>query len=131
MPPRESFLRSAAPERGLATKHLVQDTSESIDIGSLIYRNFAGRLFRAHVGGSAGPQSLGGPPLSRGRIHGPSNAEIRYQCMAAAEQDVLGLYVSVDEPAMVRVSQRVGHFPSDLQCVEKRQPLLTFQAAPE
>jgi hypothetical protein len=51
--------------------------------------------------------------------------------MISAEQDVLGLDVSVDDAVLVRVRQRVGDFGRDSECVGQRELLLALKPAPE
>ena len=51
--------------------------------------------------------------------------------MAAEQQDVLGLDVAVDDPALVGVLQRLRRLPDDVERVVDRELLLLVQPVPE
>ena len=86
------------------------------------------RLLGAHV--VRRPDLLAGPcqrrttgallPLRDSADH-PRDPEVRHHGVSGLQQDVLRLDVAMDHTPLVRVVQRVGHLPRDMQCVLERQ----------
>ena len=79
---------------------------------------FAASLFGAHVGRSSREAwSLANVPFSQGQ------PEIRHERLAGfVEQDVARLDVSMDQPLLVGVVQRLGHRRHQLHGFMQRQP---------
>ena len=93
-------------------QHLVRQAAESVDVGPIVDRRLASRLFRAHVlrgpHGDAGPgQGISGKGQSLG------DPEVRDYCTAVIQQDVVRLDIAVNDAFGVRVAEGGGHLADD------------------
>ena len=117
-------------ERRLACKHLVEHTSQGIDVAPRV-RRIPHCLLRAHIRGRSQSQARLGESLAPGQVQRPGDAEIGYNGALAFEQDVLRLDVSVDDALPVGVSEGVRHLLGEVQCAVHAQLNLPPQAIPE
>jgi hypothetical protein len=100
-------------ERHTSGQHLVAEDADGVDVAAPIELPLAHRLLGRHVGRRADGDTR--RRESSPRLRGPGDAEVRHHRAArlAVEQDVVGLDVTVDDTAKVRVGERVGDFGED------------------
>jgi hypothetical protein len=129
----EDRLLARAGERRLAGQHLVEHAAQGVDVRARIDGALADRLLGAHVVRRAQREAgLGQPVVTRFvRRERPGDAEVGDQRMAAGQEDVLRLDVSVDHPMLVGVVQPVGHLTRDADGIGHRQLALARQPAPQ
>jgi hypothetical protein len=141
-PLRQDRLRIRTGKGRLAGQHLVEHATQRVHVGAGIQVPLANRLLRTHVvRGAQAHAGLSEPlvcllfpsyPLTRfPACQRPRDSEVRHQRVIAAEQDVLRLDVTVDDPVTVRVGQRVGHFSGDPEGITHGQSLFSGHTAPE
>ncbi|CAA9302889.1 MAG: hypothetical protein AVDCRST_MAG40-471, partial [uncultured Gemmatimonadaceae bacterium] len=141
---RHHVPRGGSRERRDAGEHLVGEHARGVDARALVHVRVAGGLLGRHVrGGSEGHPELGergGRARGRGRRAAPvvggggerlRDAEVRDEGVVAREQHVLGLDVAVDDPALVRVGQRVDHLAQDAHAVGDRELPLAVEPLAE
>jgi hypothetical protein len=116
---QEHPLRAA--ERQLASQQLVQHHPQAVHVGPAVHLvRVAAGLLRAHVRRGAqhlaldGHRDLAGVALGQAEVHHARPA-------VAADHDVRGLHVAVDDAALVRVLQGVGNGHDQLGRLAERQ----------
>jgi len=109
-------------------QHLVQHTTERVEIASAVELLAPHRLLGTHIGRRPhGDPRLGESPAPRLRDRS-RNPEIRHHCVPALHENVLGLHVPVHHVVAVGVAQRIRHLQPDPERVGERQLSLPGQA---
>ena len=132
-PVRDDRLGRGTGVRRLAGQHLVEHAPESVDVGPRVHRGVAHRLLRTHVGRGPQRQAGGGQCARLGPTAGDQlrDAEVRQQRVAAAQQDVLGFHVPVDDAVLVGAVEGVGDLADDGEGVGHGELPLARQPGPE
>ena len=117
-----------AGEWRLPREHLVQHAGQAVDVAARVHVAAPRRLLGAHVGRRADREAGLGQLLGAGRAQRAGDAEVGDDRLVAVEEDVLGLDVTVDDAAAVRVGQRAGHVAGDSERVLDRKLLLPREA---
>ena len=120
-------LDGRAGKRRLSGEHLVQHTTQRVDIAAPVEILATRCLLRTHVKRRPNRQPRLGELLAAGRIDRPRDAEIGNDRVAVLDEDVLRFDVAVDDIAFVRRVERVGHFARELHGIVNRQLLLAIQ----
>ena len=116
-----------------ACQHLVGHHTERVDVGAVIDVAPAGGLFRREIRGRPDDRGCRGDCLiARGaRFKGARDAEVGQEHVAARQQHVVRLDVSMDDALGVRVGERVGQLAQDRRRVGQRQLPLAPQSRPQ
>ena len=120
-----------ARERRLSAEHFVEHAAQGIQIAPTVHVVAARGLLRAHVQGRPHGHPGLGQCLAAGGVDRLGDAEVGHHRVPALEQNILGLDVTVDDPAAVRVTQRVRHLSRDLDGIVQRELLLAVQPLPQ
>ena len=124
---RDDGLGARASVGWLASQHLVDHTPEAVDVSPGVQVSLRARLLRAHVGRGADCHAGFGEFLSARALKRARHAEVCHQRVSLTEQDVLGFDVPVDDPVIMRIAQRIRHFPGDLQRILERKLPIAIQ----
>ena len=117
-------------ERRLAGKELVRHDPEGIDVGPVVRRVADVGLLGRHVGGRADEQPGRGEVRARLGLDRLGDAEVREEELVPAEEDVLGLHVTVHDAGAVGVPERAGDLLQDAHRLGHRQrPVATEPVA--
>ena len=96
------------PEGKLPGQHLVKDHAQAVDVRALVIAGVAD-LLRRHVLGRA-EERCQRAEEAPGRLYLGGQAEVHQaEPLVAADHDVRGLQVPVDDPAAVHVPERPAH----------------------
>ena len=126
------LLRRAATKRCMTSQHLVRHDAKRVQIHAMIESGIRRGLLGRHVRRRAHCQPRRGERRAlRGIAHGLGNAEVGHQGVSIGEQNVFRLDVAVDDAALVRVGERVGHFAQDVHRVADRQRATSRQQIAE
>ncbi len=129
---RENRLRSRPGERRHACQHLIPDDAQGVDVGAMIRLGIRRRLLRRHIGWRSQRYARGGELLATRRFaHRLGDAKVSDQRVATREQHVVGLDVSVNHAARMRVGQRVGDLAQDPGCFGNRKLAVADQPLPQ
>jgi len=132
------FHQDAGDRRGLegelSREHLVGHHSQTVDVGPPVDLTVSRRLLRAHVvrgtDRDAGRGERRGARRRGQRLRDPEVGD-DHPAPAALEQDVVGLYVPVNDPKRVCGSQRVGRLQHDAARLVRRQLAAALELRPE
>ena len=125
----DELLRRAAREWWLPGQHLVGDYTQGIQVYPVIGRLVRGCLLRGHVGRRTKRQAYRGEArLARGSGYRLRDAKVGDLSLPFREEDVVRLYVTVDDATAVGVRQGAGHFAEDPHSIRNRQ--LAFAGDP-
>ncbi len=113
------LLRNHAPHiragvRRLASQHLVQHASQTVDVAPAIEPFTLRSLLRAHVARRPDGDPSLGQRTGRSCRDRPRDPEVADDGMPGLEQDILGLDVPMYDVVAVGVAQCVRHLASDL-----------------
>ena len=129
--PGDDRLRARARERRLTREHLVEYRRERVDVRARIDSFLPARLLRAHILGGTHRDSR--PRNRRPTGSGAAleedlgDAEVAHHRVSAGEQDVAGLDIAVNHPALMRVFQGIAHFGSDADRLLHREWSVALQ----
>src|SRR5687767_14555326 len=115
-----------ARKRRLPRQHLEEDTCQGIDIGPSIH-GISRRLLWTHVMWRSHDKARLGQHRSlvlRRGTHRSSDSEVRDDCDARIDEDVLRLDVPMHDAVLVRMRERAGNLSGELERVfERNRPL--------
>ena len=127
--------RRRAPGEGrLAGQHLIRHDAQRVEIAAgvevTIARGLLGRHVRRRADGHAGGRE---PRCLATVARGAGNAEVGHQRapVDTVQQDVVGLDITMNDTAGVRVRQRIGHFMQCTSDVVDRQRTALLQSGGE
>ena len=103
----------------------MQHRAERVDVGARVDGAVAGDLLRRHVQRRAERDARERESRSARVLECEGDPEVGDQCMAALQQDVLGLHVAVHDAMAVRVLERIRDLAHQLHRVIHREATLT------
>src|SRR5687768_2071978 len=116
---RQRLLWIEAAEGSSSSKQLVRDDAESIDVGPRIDHRVGCCLLRRHVGRCAERHAERGEsgPASRSLIGCTAqclgDTEISDECVTAGNENVLRLYVAMNDSLRMRVAESISDLAQD------------------
>lgn len=117
---RRDPLGARPGERRSAREHLVQDTSQRVEVGSTVHDGRTGDLLRTQVFRRADEETPCREAGARGGAHGHGNTQARDQHVSVGEQDGRRRDVTVYDAVAVRIAQRLGHVPRNAHGLRHR-----------
>ena len=125
----DDTLQRGRGERWFPREHFKGDRTQRIDVGPGVDTALAHRLFRRHVVRRTEREPRLRHALTARVLQRQRDAEVRYERMAALQQNVLRLDVAMDHATLVGVLQRIRHFTRNAQRVIHRELTLPIESA--
>ena len=105
--------RRGTSERRLTGEQFVQDRRQPVDVGLGAQLPLARRLLGTHVCGRSDRRTRPGQAIVALVGPDPGDAEVGQQRVPAAQHDVLGLEIPMEDPVLVCILQSPGHLADE------------------
>ena len=129
---RQNHLGRIPGEGRTTREELVRQRPDGIDVGPVIDVGSCCGLLRCHIGGSAESHARRGEFLPPRRFtHRFGYAEVRHQCVAVGQHDIVRFDVAVHHALGVRLGEGIHHVPENPHDFGDGQLALPHQLLPQ